>query len=258
MPTASSRARRCTTSALVPARKAGSTRRATCSRAAELNGLRPESVARCTPIRSRRRSSRSPPASTTGCARLAAAARTLDRRARVLHRASSRSSSAADALTIGCTTTCATARACTRAGRRLRARARPRRVALHAGPARGRRARRLARRRLRAHVRRRARRTPRRRSRRALERRGLTGVFCPPGEAVAERAPLDVAEDAVPARSSDDHRALGDEILAQVDDPEQVWAANTPPRRIRARRSTSGQKFVEVAAVVGRAARGGC
>ena len=65
----------------------------------------------------------------------------------------------------------------------------------------------------------------------ALERRGLTGVFCPPGEAVVERRPLDVQKTQFLLASSDDHRALGDEILARVDDPEAVWAQNTPAHR---------------------------
>jgi peptidoglycan/xylan/chitin deacetylase (PgdA/CDA1 family) len=65
----------------------------------------------------------------------------------------------------------------------------------------------------------------------ALERRGLTGVFCPPGEAVVERRPLDVQKTQFLLASSDDHKALGAEILARVDDPEGVWARNTPAHR---------------------------
>ena len=65
----------------------------------------------------------------------------------------------------------------------------------------------------------------------ALEARGLTGVFCPPGEAVVERRPLDVQKTQFLLAGSDDHRALCDEILAQVDDGERLWADNTPPHR---------------------------
>jgi peptidoglycan/xylan/chitin deacetylase (PgdA/CDA1 family) len=65
----------------------------------------------------------------------------------------------------------------------------------------------------------------------ALERRGLTGVFCPPGEAVVERRPLDVQKTQFLLASSDDHRALAHEILARVDHPERTWERNTPPHR---------------------------
>jgi peptidoglycan/xylan/chitin deacetylase (PgdA/CDA1 family) len=65
----------------------------------------------------------------------------------------------------------------------------------------------------------------------ALERRGLRGVFCPPGRAVAERVPLDVQKTQFLLGSTRDHRALGDRILAAVDDPERLWAENTPPHR---------------------------
>jgi len=65
----------------------------------------------------------------------------------------------------------------------------------------------------------------------ALERRGLTGVFCPPGEAVTERRPLDVQKTQFLLASTDDHEALGKEILARVDDPDEVWARNTPTHR---------------------------
>jgi peptidoglycan/xylan/chitin deacetylase (PgdA/CDA1 family) len=67
-----------------------------------------------------------------------------------------------------------------------------------------------------------------------LERRGLTGVFCPPGRAVVERRPLDVQKTQFLLARNDDHGALRDEILARVDDPERVWAENTPPHRFDA------------------------
>jgi peptidoglycan/xylan/chitin deacetylase (PgdA/CDA1 family) len=65
----------------------------------------------------------------------------------------------------------------------------------------------------------------------ALERRGLSGVFCPPGRAVAERVPLDVQKTQFLLAATDDHRALGERILAAVDDPDRVLAENTPPHR---------------------------
>jgi peptidoglycan/xylan/chitin deacetylase (PgdA/CDA1 family) len=65
----------------------------------------------------------------------------------------------------------------------------------------------------------------------ALEARGLTGVFCPPGEAVVERRPLDVQKTQFLLAANGDHQALGDEILARVEDPERLWADNTPPHR---------------------------
>ena len=65
----------------------------------------------------------------------------------------------------------------------------------------------------------------------ALETRGLSGVFCPPGEAVVERRPLDVQKTQFLLAATDDHKALGDEILERVEDPERVWADNTPPHR---------------------------
>jgi peptidoglycan/xylan/chitin deacetylase (PgdA/CDA1 family) len=65
----------------------------------------------------------------------------------------------------------------------------------------------------------------------ALERRGLRGVFCPPGRAIAERVPLDVQKTQFLLAATGDHRALGDRILASADDPERLWAENTPPHR---------------------------
>ena len=65
----------------------------------------------------------------------------------------------------------------------------------------------------------------------ALERRGLRGVFCPPGRPVVERVPLDVQKTQFLLASARDHRALGDRVLAAADDPERLWAANTPPHR---------------------------
>jgi peptidoglycan/xylan/chitin deacetylase (PgdA/CDA1 family) len=65
----------------------------------------------------------------------------------------------------------------------------------------------------------------------ALEQRGLRGVFCPPGRAVVERVPLDVQKTQFLLAATDDHRALGDRILASADEPERLWAENTPPHR---------------------------
>ena len=65
----------------------------------------------------------------------------------------------------------------------------------------------------------------------ALERRGLTGVFCPPGRAVVERVPLDVQKTQFLLAESDDHDALGGRILERVHDPERFRAENTPPHR---------------------------
>ena len=65
----------------------------------------------------------------------------------------------------------------------------------------------------------------------ALERRGLRGVFCPPGRAVVERVPLDVQKTQFLLASTGDHRALGERILASVGDPDRLWAENTPPHR---------------------------
>jgi peptidoglycan/xylan/chitin deacetylase (PgdA/CDA1 family) len=65
----------------------------------------------------------------------------------------------------------------------------------------------------------------------ALEQRGLRGVFCPPGRAVVERVPLDVQKTQFLLAATDDHRALGDRILASADDPDRLWAENTPPHR---------------------------
>jgi peptidoglycan/xylan/chitin deacetylase (PgdA/CDA1 family) len=61
----------------------------------------------------------------------------------------------------------------------------------------------------------------------ALERRGLTGVFCPPGRAVVERRPLDVQKTQFLLAASDDHAALRDRILARADEP----VANPAPHR---------------------------
>jgi peptidoglycan/xylan/chitin deacetylase (PgdA/CDA1 family) len=65
----------------------------------------------------------------------------------------------------------------------------------------------------------------------ALEQRGLTGVFCPPGRAVVERRPLDVHKTQFLLATVADHGALGDRILDHVDDPARVWAENTPAHR---------------------------
>jgi peptidoglycan/xylan/chitin deacetylase (PgdA/CDA1 family) len=65
----------------------------------------------------------------------------------------------------------------------------------------------------------------------ALEQRGLRGVFCPPGRAVVERIPLDVQKTQFLLAATSDHRSLGERILASADDPERLWANNTPPHR---------------------------
>ena len=65
----------------------------------------------------------------------------------------------------------------------------------------------------------------------ALERRGLRGVFCPPGRAVVERAPLDVQKTQFLLAAATDHRALGERILESAADPERLWDENTPPHR---------------------------
>lgn len=65
----------------------------------------------------------------------------------------------------------------------------------------------------------------------ALERRGLPGVFCPPGRAVVERRPLDVQRTQFLLAATSDHVALGREILGAVDDPDRFWEENTPPHR---------------------------
>jgi peptidoglycan/xylan/chitin deacetylase (PgdA/CDA1 family) len=67
----------------------------------------------------------------------------------------------------------------------------------------------------------------------ALERRGLRGVFCPPAQPVLERSVLDVQKTQFLLASSDDHEALGRELLAlgQVEDEAAFRAANTPPHR---------------------------
>jgi peptidoglycan/xylan/chitin deacetylase (PgdA/CDA1 family) len=65
----------------------------------------------------------------------------------------------------------------------------------------------------------------------ALEQRGLRGVFCPPGRAVVERVPLDVQKTQFLLAATTDHRALGERILASAQNPERLWADNTPPHR---------------------------
>jgi peptidoglycan/xylan/chitin deacetylase (PgdA/CDA1 family) len=65
----------------------------------------------------------------------------------------------------------------------------------------------------------------------ALEQRELRGVFCPPGRAIVERVPLDVQKTQFLLASTGNHRALGEHILASVQDPDRLWADNTPPHR---------------------------
>jgi peptidoglycan/xylan/chitin deacetylase (PgdA/CDA1 family) len=65
----------------------------------------------------------------------------------------------------------------------------------------------------------------------ALERRGLRGVFCVPARPVLDRTVLDVQKTQFLLASTDDHAALGDEIIAGVESPEALWRANTPPHR---------------------------
>src|SRR5918995_1560959 len=61
----------------------------------------------------------------------------------------------------------------------------------------------------------------------ALERRGLTGVFCPPGRAVVERVPLDVQRTQFLLAATRDHEALGRRILDAAENPDRIWAENT-------------------------------
>ena len=65
----------------------------------------------------------------------------------------------------------------------------------------------------------------------ALERRGLTGVFCVPAQPVLERKPLDVQKTQFLLAEAPDHRALGARILAEAGDADELWRANTPPHR---------------------------
>lgn len=65
----------------------------------------------------------------------------------------------------------------------------------------------------------------------ALERRGLTGVFCVPAQPVLERRPLDVQKTQFLLATAPDHGEVGARILAEVEDPEAFWARNTPPHR---------------------------
>jgi peptidoglycan/xylan/chitin deacetylase (PgdA/CDA1 family) len=68
----------------------------------------------------------------------------------------------------------------------------------------------------------------------ALDRRGLTGVFCPPGRAVVERKPLDVQKTQFLLAATKDHEALGERILEHVEDASRFRAENTPPHRFDA------------------------
>ncbi len=70
----------------------------------------------------------------------------------------------------------------------------------------------------------------------ALERWGLTGVFCVPGQPVLERRVLDVQKTQFLLATVRDHAALGERIveLAQVEDEEALRDRNTPPHRFDA------------------------
>jgi peptidoglycan/xylan/chitin deacetylase (PgdA/CDA1 family) len=67
----------------------------------------------------------------------------------------------------------------------------------------------------------------------ALERRGLSGVFCVPGLPLVERRPLDVQKTQFLLAESPDHAALGVRIveLAGAEDEDAFRAANTPAHR---------------------------
>jgi peptidoglycan/xylan/chitin deacetylase (PgdA/CDA1 family) len=67
----------------------------------------------------------------------------------------------------------------------------------------------------------------------ALERRGLTGCFCPPGAPVLERRVLDVQKTQWLLATVPDHAALGAELLelAQVEDEGAFRERNTPSHR---------------------------
>ena len=70
----------------------------------------------------------------------------------------------------------------------------------------------------------------------ALERRGLTGAFCPPARPVLERRVLDVQKTQLLLAASDDHSALGARILElarewDVAGEDELRARNTPPHR---------------------------
>ena len=64
----------------------------------------------------------------------------------------------------------------------------------------------------------------------ALERRGLTGVFCPPGRAVVERRPSTCsARSSCWLRRRITRRWAGGS--SPCDDPDRLWAENTPRHR---------------------------
>lgn len=70
----------------------------------------------------------------------------------------------------------------------------------------------------------------------ALERRGLTGCFCPPAAPVLERRVLDVQKSQFVLAASRDHRALGERVLELarpygLAGDEELRARNTPPHR---------------------------
>lgn len=67
----------------------------------------------------------------------------------------------------------------------------------------------------------------------AVERRGLTGVFCIPAQPVLERVPLDVQKTQFLLGAAPDHGALGERIveLAEIDDETAFRQTNTPRHR---------------------------
>ena len=71
----------------------------------------------------------------------------------------------------------------------------------------------------------------------ALEARELTGVFCPPGRAVAERVPLDVQKTQFLLAATDDHGALRDRILAHASLPEPPPHRFDPPETVFVKRA---------------------
>ncbi|HZB23541.1 MAG TPA: polysaccharide deacetylase family protein [Gaiellaceae bacterium] len=71
----------------------------------------------------------------------------------------------------------------------------------------------------------------------ALERRGLTGVFCPPGRAVVERVPLDVQKTQFLLAASHDHAALRDRILEHAALPDPPPHRFDPPETVFVKRA---------------------
>jgi peptidoglycan/xylan/chitin deacetylase (PgdA/CDA1 family) len=71
----------------------------------------------------------------------------------------------------------------------------------------------------------------------ALERRRLSGVFCPPGRAIVERRPLDVQKTQFLLAASDDHAALRDRILEHARLPDPPPHRFDPPETVFVKRA---------------------